>query len=101
MSGEMKHTPGPWTTIAGSVFTESDSPCYEIVHGNHLTRSGTEEQRMADARLIAAAPELLKALEGILADVSSYGLAHPEGGRFECDHLDSARAAIAKAKGTL
>jgi hypothetical protein len=62
MTDKPKHTPGPWKAIAGSVFTESDSPCFEIVHGKYLTRSGTEDQRMADAHLIAAAPQMAEAL---------------------------------------
>ena len=59
----------------------------------------TDTAEYRRATLLAAAPDLLAALEAILDDVEGYGLAHPEGGRFECDHNDIARAAIARAKG--
>ena len=61
------------------------------------TEHGQEDSR-ANARLIAAAPELLEALRELVEDVESYGFAHPDGGRFEpC--IDRALAAIAKAEG--
>lgn len=90
---EAKHTPGPWTAeepphrcglpyvpvVATTMIARVYSTCY-----------GDDAQAAANAQLIAAAPELLAALERVLADVP-------------CDGLDDweiqARAAIAKAKG--
>ena len=81
------HTPGPWiakpTASLGpqyAVYPEASGPDIAIVydHGN------TE----ANARLIASAPELLAALEAILA-------VNPD----LAEVADTARAALEKAKG--
>jgi protoporphyrinogen oxidase len=58
----------------------------------------------ANARLIAAAPDLLEALEGFLADFETWELAdHPEGIPVMepgfADIVDNARAAVKKARG--
>ena len=94
-----KHTPGPWATDQ----KEHDEP-----HQNIRVQAGKRgiclvwmddapvrdynaEQR-ANARLIAAAPDLLEALKAMLTnweEDSAYG----------SDAADKARAAIAKAGG--
>ena len=54
------HTPGPWRAAGDHVFS---------VRGRlTVTRTvyGTEGERLANARLIAAAPELVEALRGML-----------------------------------
>jgi hypothetical protein len=99
-----KHTPGPWDL-------ESD-PCHfdtlsSIVGGaGRLTpprrqlmvevggHAGYAEQE-ANARLIAAAPDLLEALEKAVREYE--GL--PSSLGYEFTHLREMRAAIAKAKG--
>lgn len=57
-----KHTPGPWTLVTA----ENSPPCI-IARGKHdicvMAGAGSNEGVMADARLIAAAPELLEALK--------------------------------------
>jgi hypothetical protein len=85
-----KHTPGPWRTeIDGELvgplggFMPVGGGCY----GSPWMTGITEEARKADARLIAAAPELLEALRSMLEDDD-----HDEAKR-------KARAAIAKAEG--
>jgi len=50
----------------------------------------------ANARLIAAAPELLEALEAVIPDLEHYVATHGPG---PDKRLAIARAAIAKAKG--
>ena len=55
-----------------------------------------------NARLIAAAPELLEALEEVLADAEGYARTHgagPSAAKRIRARCDRARAAIAKAKG--
>lgn len=51
-----KHTPGPWSVNFG--FSDDGYPNYEIAG---VSRSVTDAERAANARLIAAAPQLLEA----------------------------------------
>ena len=98
------HTPGPWT-IHESAFSSSlvkelhigtstrTAACvYDDCAAGILARSEVE----ANARLIAAAPELLEALEAVLPDLEHYVATHGPG---PDKRLAIARAAIAKAKG--
>lgn len=93
------HTPGPWTIVNPATETWGTyniQEAYEHISG--LTQEGgvSEEQEAVDSaniRLIAAAPELLEALEFIVTrqagDLPTY--MNPA--------LEKARAAIAKARG--
>jgi hypothetical protein len=94
------HTPGPWTVTApylSEVQTQERltvaSCWYADADGAEITVTGvlpcSIEESAANARLIAAAPELLEAVVGLVR-----GREHvwsPE--------LEAARAAIAKATG--
>ena len=79
----MKHTPGPWQAIFldhWRVFTRTEELFdAEMQVANHLTK--------ADARLIAAAPEMYEALKRM--------------SRVLCggEEYEQARAALAKADG--
>ena len=105
-----KHTPGPWfheptgdgleRLITGWP-SENTCTVVGVVDGNKTSQETTE----ANARLIAAAPELLEALEA-LGDWLAHGLAKPEGAKptaadmQRCEELGrQARAAVDKAKG--
>lgn len=94
-----KHTPGPWvyaadttcprakvTTVAVCADFVIGLAC-DIPGGNYRDGDPSGDPE-ADARLIAAAPELLEALKGVVrvADRST-------------DEFDAARAAISKATG--
>lgn len=60
----MKHTPGIWKVSGESVVASNGDYCIAVVESD----GGYEaplEQREANARLIAAAPELLEALEEV------------------------------------
>lgn len=99
-----KHTPGPWmvdTNFRGEQFVQagnteygiqpfgSCSCCGEYIHGDN------QEEREANARLIAAAPELFEALKVFL----EY---NDQGGplSFNTDAMwVKARTAVAKAEG--
>lgn len=96
-----KHTPGPWRYEAG----RDGRPPYVIrrTEGGFVVVGMTADRQEADARLIAAAPELLEALQKLL-DLQV--------AKKELEYLDKgigtktpnaawleARAAIAKAKG--
>jgi len=88
---ETKHTPGPWEVVINGFN-------YEAVissDGSYLTYSAGEQkpspEREANARLISAAPDLLEALNSVLAGT---GWRH-----IEPDALKAALAAINKATG--
>ena len=85
----MKHTPGPWMV--------EDCPCGHLgCSDKHIFPAGKFTQgsgfKEADARLIAAAPELLEALEDMVEVVDAEV-------PFPADTTARARAIIAKAKG--
>ena len=92
------HTFGPWRKAAGivsnpRVIVEDESGltvCALSLRG----ALGDINRMNARADLIAAAPELLAALQALVADFADY----PASER-PCHAFDLARAAIAKAKG--
>ena len=100
------HTPGPWWSDGSAVFIGNGDAVWREGHpgvlftvddlGGKDPRSA--EQIEADARLIAAAPDLLAACEAIVAEDDRL-LASGDCLTDICDHIDRARAAIAKAKG--
>ncbi len=97
MSG---HTPGPWQVVAE--LRDTDEIICDMLNNGYVAI--TQGQKLAnwrdDAALIAAAPDLLDALESlkcelILSDVDmDYIESHFR------PWLDKAAAAIAKARGT-
>lgn len=84
-----KHTPGPWTTA------EEPTYCAIRTDGRVIAdmRLVGLHYNKADARLIAAAPELLEALKDMLDGHEDACTGYGEGA------ADKARAAIAKATG--
>lgn len=87
-----KHTPGPWIFYAD---TPSTDPNWHIVTTANRMRvlanvhiEPGNAMDAANARLIAAAPDLLEALQGVLRVADR-----------QTDEFDAARAAIAKAIG--
>jgi gentisate 1,2-dioxygenase len=87
-----KHTPGPWKIVdAWNDHMVEGQNGEEIIwqDGPH----GTPTINEANARLIAAAPDLLEALENLADYVDE------RAGDNECRPIENARAAIAKAKG--
>jgi len=99
---ETKHTPGPWTSNAFA----REPDCEYFVAGpegqwladvgggeDYVDHSSMDTQR-ANARLIAAAPDLLAACEAVLDMVESEGRDTGRGGAFS-----DMRDAIAKATG--
>ena len=92
-----KHTPGPWTVYAQpQEWPGIDSDTMSIIifgEEGDLERGIKGEsftEAMANARLIAAAPDLLAALEHILADPFTL---------ISKRSTELARAAIAAARG--
>ena len=102
MTNTNAHTPGPWWVYnEGSRFPgiEARLNGSVVVYGNDKEIEGvkgrTHAEALANARLIAAAPELLAALEMVLEYAED--CAADRGERPGC--IDHARSAVAKAKG--
>jgi len=124
-----KHTPGPWEVSHGGhgsphgfvideYYVLNRTVADDVAIAADIVDPATQMPSEANARLIAAAPELLEALKGLLDDVQglmseSEGVAGlhrngdvadwaslDEGGRFErLSNMSAAIAAIAKATG--
>jgi hypothetical protein len=86
-----KHTTGPWRigdagiTVFGP---PNGKPSPEII--------ATDIRNKANARLIAAAPELLEALQGVTRILEAFSYTTTLG-KTQAQRLEAARAAIAKA----
>jgi hypothetical protein len=89
---EFKGTPGPWLvkTIHGDLKVIQKGSYEKLAPGMVSYRCVTELENKHDAKLIAAAPELLEALQDALHAYDKHG---------EHSEWDFARAAIAKALG--
>ena len=102
MAQTMAYTPGPWATAAhiqhehGQDYIEvrrmTAGPADEWPLVALATHERTETEKLANARLIAAAPALLEALASLLAKLESGTEVSPEMGA-------QARAAVEAAQG--
>ena len=64
---EGKHTPGPWHTHGKFVvYTNKKDKINTIAEVHAVSADGTKMPREANARLIAAAPELFEILDALL-----------------------------------
>lgn len=70
MSNNTKHTPGPWEQTFGCNIVTPTGQAVTTVHAMGRT---TPEEREANARLIAAAPDMLTALKACLHDAELRG----------------------------
>lgn len=99
-----KHTPGPWTMhprFSDGAEVRSIAQVAWCGAAAAYGESGNQNidaaEACANARLIAAAPDLLAVCEGLVAWWKADGIS----GNATLDALsDKARAAVAKAKGT-
>lgn len=112
-----KHTPGPWNATKINPVTGDIDDCYLYVEPGiaviERKVKGRDQYDAANARLIAAAPDLLEALEALADSAPSaccVDFHHKPGDYHDADEscpaLDryeaaclSARAAIARARG--
>jgi len=97
-----KHSPGPWyydkQSMSGAlIFSRIRRIVCEIKRQAVAGNRAHAERSIHDARLIAAAPELLEALIECMADASEYEAR--EGVKLVGGWPAKARAAIAKAEG--
>ena len=97
------HTPGPWKVrvshngaLRGYSIEHEDETLRSIVASNWEHELCEEHgNSLPNARLIAAAPDLIDALEAVLPDLEHYVATHGPG---PDKRLAIARAAIAKAR---
>ena len=103
---EAKHTPGPWVIAdGGPIIADSQNMIavtLDMFDSNEdlstwIQTRVTRPEREANARLIAAAPELLEALEELVTALD-YAVTRRSRARRDAA-VKSARAAIAKARG--
>lgn len=101
---ETKHTPGPWVS--------TDIPSEPIVRSDELDVSValcfdvTGDEQLANARLIAAAPDLLEALKAVKTILEDINFRHSNkksfhNNRIEADSstgIEIIQNAISKAK---
>lgn len=97
MSGEFKGTPGPWVASKtgrgiGPISGLDDQSFGMIIEVAYVEFDPEIEIQVANANLIAAAPELLEALQNMVE-------AYQYEASIDNPALLSARAAIAKALG--
>jgi hypothetical protein len=99
-----KHTPGPWHIAFGGM----DGDDFAVIGSKHSERAvcnlEPRDYTQANARLIAAAPELLQALDEIVAEWDAGNIGRittipGTPGWEESVGVKWARAAIAKATG--
>ena len=88
-----EHTPGPWSE---PVIYGANSFFFEIRSTDLRARQIAIVNRIEDASLISAAPDMLAALEAIVKSLSDQD---DEGLIEHAPAMINARAAIAKAKG--
>jgi hypothetical protein len=98
MKTQTKHTPGPWTVVGTHVERHDGDGIYSRLAACHDTMICEEHggTALANARLIAAAPDLLVALEQCVSIIVRHANATLGDGVVT---LQVARAAIAKAQG--
>lgn len=99
---QAQHTQGPWSITTDYIgIYDSKGRCIADMDSESSPEIGLDET-LANARLIAAAPDMLAALEDMLtvfravADLDDEGF-DPDGCEYSC--VIEASAAIAKAKG--
>lgn len=97
---EVKHTPGSWIVLRDCIWTESGVATKDVCIAL-INRSGAMETsantRLANALLIAASPELLKACKLALQNLDTIAATD---GFWSLGLLrDNLRAEIAKAEG--
>ena len=104
MSAQPKFTPGPWAVeLNKNAFgwVDVDGPSFSVDGPTMATdlTAADMAQRIADARLIAAAPDMFAALECLEIAATGAGVPHPKERALLHECITAARAALAKARG--
>ncbi|QOQ37714.1 hypothetical protein PQZ62_gp57 [Klebsiella phage MEW1] len=99
---QFKGTPGPWyyesnSRAIGPLIQGDDDQCFHMIeHVAHVEYQLNEDIQHSNARLIAAAPELLEALCNLIECYERWAELNEEHRGYE---FDKALAVIAKATG--
>lgn len=88
-----KHTPGPWHTQHVHPYTHIKSDKNPMIAVVRSVLTDSRQEFEANAHLIAAAPEMLEALEMMLGILTVAGIAA------DTEAVQHLRSVIAKAKG--
>jgi hypothetical protein len=98
-----KHTPGPWDLSGANTVHAHGAGCIVAFVGtaDEEVRRVSGERQSADARLIAAAPDLLEALEAISPMLPRSLTTEAWGDPSWTEAICKVEGAIAKAKGTI
>lgn len=95
-----KHTPGPWK-VSDTIALQIESAVTKREICDWYVNERTEQEDLANARLIAAAPEMLEALK-----LAYKSMEHRNGDCYSNDYMgkcccgkDRVKQAIAKAEG--
>lgn len=108
MTSNSKHTPGPWKVFNGTDIFPDDVDLDGTRHIADFSMAGSQfisgDEKRANARLSAAAPDLLEALYAtrkIVAEAASVGFNYTDGDWAVRLYVNQAllSAAIAKAEG--
>ena len=89
-----KSTPGPWYTVGGQEIMARDGAGSILIAQSH---AGHREERGANARLIAAAPDLLEACQRFVDYYTPFPARLGNGQARKS--LDEMAKAVSKAKG--
>ncbi len=66
-----QHTPGPWAVTEGYLWRGIRAPS-RVIADMRIVGGVVENEVQANARLIAAAPDMLAALQAIAAETTGY-----------------------------
>lgn len=89
---DLKHTPGPWRLSRVEVLQRIEGP-----DGLHIATLPFSDRKESNARLIAAAPDLLEAARGALRELCALGGGAKLLDDATADVIRELRAAISKA----
>ena len=119
-NAKTSHTPGPWTVLPeeadkdylrirgtrlGGRYKVANVHMQRLLESHYVLRDRENAESWANARLIAAAPDLLEALQSVWLWAENQSDAQSKGGHETFDLMmlreqrDIARAAIARATG--
>ncbi len=104
MTTQAKHTPGPWAAnddglVLGNLDNYEGEAPLVCTCGSADDFNMEPDLHLANARLIASAPEMLEALRAMVARAPFIDQSVTEDGLANCEALMKARGAISQAEG--